>query len=114
LDLETYLSYLKDVETSQRGFMLTGDPIFLEPYEKIFSEFDRLELNLREKTEPQFLERLNTIFLLSKQKRNFVENVILSTKQRKNKSVTSIKLNSQGKKNMDEIRIHVKQLLDKK
>lgn len=32
LKLEEALSYLKDAETSQRGYLLTANPVFLEPY----------------------------------------------------------------------------------
>ncbi len=32
-ELESTLSALKDAETGQRGFLLTGDPTYLEPYE---------------------------------------------------------------------------------
>lgn len=34
LDTDTLLTELKDVETGQRGFLLTGDPLFLQPYEE--------------------------------------------------------------------------------
>jgi len=30
--LDNILSRMKDVETGQRGYLLTGDPVFLEPY----------------------------------------------------------------------------------
>lgn len=33
LQSRTVMSLLKDVETGQRGFILTGDPAYLEPYE---------------------------------------------------------------------------------
>jgi CHASE3 domain sensor protein len=29
----TFLSHLKDAETGQRGYAITGDPTYLEPYE---------------------------------------------------------------------------------
>lgn len=31
-DLDNIISRLKDAETGQRGYLLTGDPVFLEPY----------------------------------------------------------------------------------
>lgn len=33
LQSRTVMSLLKDVETGQRGYLLTGDPLYLEPYE---------------------------------------------------------------------------------
>ncbi|ALJ05128.1 histidine kinase [Pseudalgibacter alginicilyticus] len=33
VELEQVLSYLKDAETGQRGFIITNNPLYLEPYE---------------------------------------------------------------------------------
>jgi CHASE3 domain sensor protein len=33
LELETTLSVVKDAETGQRGYLLTGDKRYLEPYQ---------------------------------------------------------------------------------
>ncbi|MBV8612229.1 MAG: CHASE3 domain-containing protein [Acetobacteraceae bacterium] len=38
---ETVLSTLKDAETGQRGYLLTGDPAYLEPYEAARARLDR-------------------------------------------------------------------------
>jgi PAS domain S-box-containing protein len=40
LELEKVESLLKDAETSQRGFLYTGDPRYLSPYEKANSDID--------------------------------------------------------------------------
>ncbi|MCQ4187711.1 hypothetical protein FK515_29520, partial [Klebsiella pneumoniae] len=32
--VQAILSSLQDIETGSRGFILTGDPIYLEPYER--------------------------------------------------------------------------------
>jgi len=32
LELETLLSLMKDAETGQRGYLITGEPVYLEPY----------------------------------------------------------------------------------
>lgn len=44
---ETLLSHLKDAETGQRGFLLTGNPAYLEPYDaarrRLDTDFIRLE-----------------------------------------------------------------------
>ncbi len=37
--LERLLSTLKDAETGQRGFVLTGDPAFLRPYDEAIDQF---------------------------------------------------------------------------
>ncbi len=47
LATETLLSQLKDAETGQRGFLLTGNPAYLEPYDaarqRLDADFKRLE-----------------------------------------------------------------------
>ncbi len=47
LATETLLSTLKDAETGQRGFLLTGNPAYLEPYDaarqRLDADFKRLE-----------------------------------------------------------------------
>src|SRR3954453_16531306 len=40
LELEKTESLLKDAETSQRGFLYTGDPRYLSPYDKAGAELD--------------------------------------------------------------------------
>src|SRR6266704_2987506 len=41
LKLEQNLTALKDAETSQRGFLLTEDSLFLSPYEEATVRFHR-------------------------------------------------------------------------
>src|SRR5687768_7496280 len=44
--VEATLTSILDAETAQRGYLLTGDPAFLEPYEmardKLDSQFEQL------------------------------------------------------------------------
>ena len=46
---ESYLlsRIIVDMETGQRGFLITGKDEFLEPFEKANEEFDRLLVDLR-------------------------------------------------------------------
>jgi methyl-accepting chemotaxis protein len=44
------LSLLKDAETGQRGFVITGDEAFLEPYTSAASEIGKVTKDLRELT----------------------------------------------------------------
>ena len=41
-DVDNIVSMLKDAETGQRGFLLTGNPVFLDPYNKSISRTDSL------------------------------------------------------------------------
>src|SRR4051812_3523894 len=47
-DLESLLSLLKDVETGQRGFLLTRKEVFLKPYDDALKEIDKTKIHLRE------------------------------------------------------------------
>ena len=40
--LESVISLLKDVETGQRGYLITGDARYLEPYDAAISEVKRV------------------------------------------------------------------------
>ncbi|MGV3546673.1 MAG: response regulator [Pedobacter sp.] len=41
-DVDNVVSMLKDAETGQRGFLLTGNPVFLDPYERGIKRTDSL------------------------------------------------------------------------
>lgn len=41
-DVDNTVSMLKDAETGQRGFLLTGNPVFLDPYERSIKRTDSL------------------------------------------------------------------------
>lgn len=47
----TFLSNLQDAESGQRGYLLTGNTVFLEPYERsvgtLSEDLARLEANVR-------------------------------------------------------------------
>src|SRR6201987_5651125 len=49
--LEGVLSLAKDVETGQRGYLLTGEDKFLEPYEKALEPLEASKKLLRKLTE---------------------------------------------------------------
>jgi CHASE3 domain sensor protein len=47
VDLEGFLSQLKDAETGQRGYLLTKQEAFLEPYHSALASLDRKLSDLR-------------------------------------------------------------------
>ncbi|ACU62993.1 response regulator [Chitinophaga pinensis] len=51
LKLENTLSFMKDAETGQRGFLLTGDDRFLEPYKGAYDSVQATLNNLKELTQ---------------------------------------------------------------
>src|ERR1022692_3894364 len=46
-DIAQLLSFMKDAETGQRGFVITGDDAFLEPYQLALGPLPRTVANLR-------------------------------------------------------------------
>jgi PAS domain S-box-containing protein len=66
LELERTVSILKEAESSQRGYMLTRDPVFLTPYRvaihELQQQFDKLEkLTKDNPTQAVYLAALKTI-----------------------------------------------------
>ncbi|MXV13930.1 response regulator [Hufsiella ginkgonis] len=67
-ELENVISTLKDAETGQRGFLLTGEPEFLEPYngayEKAISYLNRVKtLTVDNPDQQKGYQQLNNIIL---------------------------------------------------
>ncbi|MCA1625528.1 MAG: CHASE3 domain-containing protein [Acidobacteria bacterium] len=98
-----------DAEASGRGYVITGNETFLEPYvqseEKISQNLARLRLlvegNPNEKAELAKLEALLT------EKLNFTKNLI-DTRRRQGFEAAIEKVNSgEGKKLMDEVRFSI-------
>jgi CHASE3 domain sensor protein len=61
--LENIISFTKDAETGQRGYLLTGDPLFLEPYEgaqtRVMNALDKVKsLTLDDTAQQQSVEQL--------------------------------------------------------
>lgn len=72
--LQTLLSAYQDAETGQRGFMLTGQETFLEPYYQGNRTLAVLLPQMqREFTDPQQIQRWQGLLELSAQERNFQE-----------------------------------------
>src|SRR5713226_10492530 len=46
-DLEALLSVMKDAETGQRGYIMTGEESYLEPYQTATANLDQVRKNLR-------------------------------------------------------------------
>ncbi|MFM9911197.1 MAG: CHASE3 domain-containing protein [Chitinophagaceae bacterium] len=66
IELEQLISYLKDAETGQRGYLLTNDSVFLEPFltarAKVNESFNTLKTLLLDRTEQQ--PTLDTLYNL--------------------------------------------------
>lgn len=102
IELEQLKSYAADAETGQRGFLLTGDSIFLHPYyealEKIKWSFARLSVL----TEDDYSQNrsLDTLVYLINQRLKFLENVMSSRRLDIQASDTLRKLLTRGREMM--------------
>ena len=70
--LEQIFSYLKDAETGQRGFIITNDPAFLEPYETGRENINNSFAELKEltKNHPSLQDSLKTLNVLIDKRMN--------------------------------------------
>ena len=111
-DLERFVSTLKDVETGQRGYLLTGDERYLEPYQRAHTN---LTLELSE------LKRLSSagdlpsrqverVADLTQKKLAEIEDTIRLRRERGPEAALEIVHSGRGKQLMDELRSVVGQI----
>ncbi len=112
--LEQVLSYLKDAETGQRGFIITNNPLFLVPYtsgrENINNNFSDLkELTNNNQKQQNNLKELNE--LINNRMESFQKSFRFSSVG--NYENQNFKENFlDGKKLMDSVRFKVKEMID--
>lgn len=107
-------SYIKDAETGQRGYLLTGDAIFLEPYTIAFEKVDNA-INKLKALEPNNIKeqkRIHTLHYLINLRFNMLTNLL-------DKGVVNYPLSKEerlmllsGKETMDKIRDKTNEIID--
>ena len=106
LELERLISYMKDAETGQRGFLLTKDSSYLKPYYesriKIVNSFNRVSQLTKDNSE----QRKNIYklkFLINKRKNYLSKNIylILNNISKKEEFINNLKI---GEITMNSIR----------
>ncbi|MBT3358295.1 MAG: PAS domain S-box protein [Rhodospirillales bacterium] len=106
---ESFLGHLRDAETGQRGFLLTGQPEYLEPYhlgiDKARSKFRSLRILTRDNSIQQ--SRLDAIEKDMAGKLDELGNTILLAKKNKRSEALAIVNSDEGKKKMDAIRTNL-------
>ncbi len=104
--IEALISLMKDAETGQRGFLLTRQDSYLEPYQEAIKELplqmSKLEGDLKD--EPEQLGRLKKIEGLVRLKLDLIALTIREQRARGPHSAIKIVLTNQGKTYMDEVR----------
>ena len=101
-----FLSTVKDAETGQRGFLLTGDPTYLEPYNSallaIPDLLNRISSSIDQ--DPQQPSRIQRLHLQTNAKLSELQRTVYLRSTRGAEAAIAIVATDQGKHLMDEIR----------
>ena len=105
-ELESLLSTLKDAETGQRGYLLTGDEKYLEPYTNARAELPGELQKARPllSDRPDQLRRLDILDTVARQKMNELESTIVERRAGHPDAALAIVHSDRGKIYMDRIR----------
>ena len=102
-----------DAETGQRGFLLTGDAAYLEPYHEAIKNLDRVTDELKKLTSenPEQQKRIDTLESLIAGKLAELQRTI-DLRQHGLAGATQVVLGGQGKQLMDRIRAVLTEMAD--
>jgi PAS domain S-box-containing protein len=106
LELAEFESLLKDAETGQRGYLYTGDPRYLEPYNNAVAQGYPHITRLAELTidNPRQRERVARLRTLKEQKLYELAETLRVYDEGNKELARSVMLSGRGKSTMDEIR----------
>jgi len=107
--LQEILTNLSDAETGQRGFIITGDQRFIEPYIAALGEIDKDLATLKRLTadNPAQQKRLTEIEAVVRERLAVLRANIERRKSKGLQAVQAMILTGQGKKLMDQVRSQV-------
>ena len=110
--LAQVMSGMKDAETGQRGYLLTGDERFLEPYHKALAEVEKDVANARRLTadNPQQQQRLSALAPLIAERLRVMAEVIEVRRRDGLDAVVKTGRLLEGKVQMDAVRQKVAEL----
>ena len=113
IELERLLSYIKDAETGQRGYLLSRDKSFLTPYydsnDRIKKSFKRVtELTINSRTQQINLTKLQ--YLISRRLNYLSKNLYLVETTIDSEKLVASNLLS-GKLAMDSIRVEIQGMI---
>ena len=108
--LEETISTMKDAETGQRGFLITGKEEFLEPYQGSFQKTTALLDNIQQLTIDNPVQQQNIVRLSAVIKKRFGKLQELIDKK-KYMGVVSISDMEEGKVFMDSVRVMVRDMI---
>jgi signal transduction histidine kinase len=116
---ENYLSKLKDAETGQRGFVITGDANYLEPYEEAISYLQSAELEefmarQAASADPHQAERIQLLREKERQKLQELAEVIEKRKAQGFKEAKKKVADNTGLQHMNGIRALARSIIREK
>lgn len=115
-DLEQLLSYLKDTETGERGFVITGEDRYLDPYNEASGKLDQMVKEIKDLTSDNVnqQQRISRLEPLISDKISTIKETISARKdpQKGFDIARQIVLTDKGKKTMDDIRKVVLEMED--
>ena len=107
IELEKLISYIKDAETGDRGFTLTNDSTFLDPYlnarSRVNESFNKLKLSTRNSKKQQ--EHLGKIYNLVDHRFEYFKMQFSTREEFKNNL-------KHGNLIMDSLRVEVNEMID--
>lgn len=109
LELEQLMSAVKDAETGQRGYLLTGNEAYLEPYTNTIQEIGQRQATLLRLTadNPSQQKRLAEVANLIQERLRILEKLIELRRTQGQEAAMKVLMMGQGKVVMDSIREHV-------
>jgi PAS domain S-box-containing protein len=105
-ELETTLSTLKDAETGQRGYLLTGDEHYLEPYNQAKSQINGQLQKLKTLTADNLKQQqqITKLYKQTQAKLSELKQTIELRQKRGLSAATGVVLSARGMQQMDAIR----------
>ncbi|MCK9607486.1 MAG: CHASE3 domain-containing protein [Methylomonas sp.] len=112
--LAELLSTLKDAETGQRGYLITGEERYLAPYRTAVGKVDKQIQELKQLTQDNQSQqqRLEAIGPLIADKLNELKETIDLRRNKGLEAANTVVLSDLGKKLMDDLRIALREIAD--
>jgi CHASE3 domain sensor protein len=109
VEVQRLLSIHQDIETGQRGFVLTGDASFLEPFERGRAQLEPAlrTVERRLAPDPALRVQLAELQSLSRDKLRFAEQVVARRQAGREEDAARLVAAGRGKAVMDEIRARI-------
>ena len=110
LEAETIISLMKDAETGQRGYLVTLDPRFLQPYDGSHRQVDTHYAQLRQLTTERSAQQINLNRVKALYEAKFAQMDRIINRTRQNRAVrydtTTVNRDMvRGKQIMDDLRV---------